>query len=1048
MKPLSLVMNAFGPYAGRVEIPFRKLGSGGLFLITGDTGAGKTTIFDAISFALYGEVSGSTRTVDTLRSDFAEDAARTEVELVFSHCGRVYTVTRNPKYARPKKNGSGFTTENADATLRFPDGSAVSGSGRVTQEVTALLGIDHRQFKQIAMIAQGEFLRLLLAENAERAAIFRRVFGTGIYLDIQKKLKEDELELKGRYEDGARMLLQDAAGVLADRGDPDYGGYFELLEKQDVNAVPEMAGRLRLCVERDGRAAGEGAGRLASLRSETERLVAAIASAEQINLLFSRLKEAGKHRVELGTLSASMDAEEKRLGLAEAALHTVDPARKAWLREKKEVERLRGDIGRFTALVQEKTKELAGLQTALETERAKEPEREELSGKIGRLNAALPRYEKLRTLGEKTAKLSGELEGVQKERKRAEDGRERLSKEKSGLEGELTALKNVDAELVARRGEAAAAEAVCMKTAELLAGIGRIRSLSSDCDLLKSRYRSAESDYRTAAARCEEMEQAFFRAQAGLLAADLEEGVPCPVCGSVSHPRKAGLEPSAPDEAELRSWKARREKLHAALEEASLRAGRADAKARSDRENLFRAASEVLADLTGTESVDALELSARSRRGEAEDRGKELRLRLSELEKKCARKSECEEEARLAAERLAASDGIIAELASRENACRVSLGAAEAESSAIRGTLSFDSEEQARRALSEWSARFEIMKRSLNEAQNALNACKSERDSAAAVLKDNTARLADASSEEKSRLGEYRRMLASAGFRDEEEFLSSLLSEPEIAALKDRITRYRDDLRRTEETVSRLQGETEGKTLVDLEMLKEKLALAQRNEGECEKELRTASVRLENNRKVLERIERALEERKMLESEYECARDLSRTANGELSGKPKLSFEQYVQASYFERVLREANRRLSSMTNGRYLLLRKETPADLRSQTGLEINVMDHYTGKIRDVKSLSGGECFKASLSLALGLSDVIQSCAGGVRVETMFIDEGFGSLDAESREQAIATLAELAQGDRLVGVISHVTELKDRIDRQIVVGKGITGSSVRVSA
>lgn len=1046
MKPVNLVMNAFGPYAGRVEIPFCKFGSGGLFLITGDTGAGKTTIFDAISFALYGEVSGSARTVDTLRSDFSGEAARTEVELVFSHREKVYSVTRNPKYTRPKKNGTGFTTENADATLRFPDGSAVSGSGRVTQEIVALLGIDHRQFKQIAMIAQGEFLRLLFAENAERAAIFRRVFGTGIYLGIQKKLKEQELDLKSRYEEGARMLLQDAAGVVAERTSQNWNRYFELLDGQDVNAVPEMTGLLETRAAEDEAAAEKGAAELRTFRADTESLVAATASAEQVNLLFFRLEEARVRLKELEARKASADAAEKRLRLAEAALHTVSPARRAWLREKEETGRLRDGIAHFTSLAEEKAKQLAVFRKTLESEQAKEPEREELSGKIAKLREAMPGYEKLRVLGERTAKLSSELQALRQDRKREEERGENLRKEKAGLEAELEMLKDTDAKLVSCRAEAAAADTEYAKTEEILAGLEKIRALSADCGALQSQYRKAEAAYRAAAALCEEKEQAFFRAQAGLLAAGLEEGTPCPVCGSLSHPHTAVPEPSAPNEAELRSLKARREKLHDALQEASLKAGRTDAKLRSDRENLFRSASEILAGLTGAENADELEASLRMRGKKAEVRRKQLRLRLAELQEQSIRKEQCEEGIRRASGQLTHLDERIAGLTSRESVCRVSFGEADAEAKAIRETLAFGSSEQARSALSEWSARLESMKRLLNQAQNAVQTCESERKSALAVLQDNTEKLASVSREEENRREEYNRALVSSGFRDEEDFLSHLLSEAGLAALKERLTRYREELRSTTDTVSRLQGETQGKSPVDLQELKERLMLAQQKEGACEKELRAVSVRLENNRKILARLKKALEERQKLEEEYECARDLSRTANGELSGKPKLSFEQYVQASYFESVLRQANRRLTSMTNGRYLLLRREKPADLRSQTGLEIDVMDHYTGKIRDVKSLSGGECFKASLALALGLSEVIQSFAGGVRVETMFIDEGFGSLDAESREQAIATLAELAGGDRLVGVISHVTELKERIDRQIIVCKGITGSSVKI--
>lgn len=1048
MKPLSLMMSAFGPYADRVVIPFEKIGTDGLFLITGDTGAGKTTIFDAISYALYGEVSGSVRTVDTLRSDFAAPGTRTEVELVFSHCGKVYTVTRNPKYQRPKKNGTGVTTENADAVLRFPDGSAVSGSGRVTQEVIGLLGIDHRQFKQIAMIAQGEFLRLLLAENAERAAIFRRVFGTGVYLGVQKKLKEQELALKSRYDDEGRALLRDASGVTADREDPDAAGYFELLEKQDVNVVPAMEEQLGRLVGREKAAAEEQALRLKNFRAETERLVAAMASAEQNNRIFADREAARQRRTELEARRPGADAEEKLLKRAETALHAVEPLRRAWRREAQAVEKLNSGTRRFADREAQKTKELAGLQKALEQEQAKEPERETLSGKISRLTADLPSYEKLRLLGERSAKLAADAEELRKKRELAVAGRDRLQKKKHALDGEMETLKNADAELVACRGEAASAEAVRAKAAEILSGAERIRALSEQYGSLQKQYRAAEAAYRESASRCEERERAFFRAQAGLLAEGLEDGTPCPVCGSVTHPQKARPEPSAPDEAELKRWKAERDARHQEMENASLQAGKADAGLRSDRQNLFRSASEVLGQLTGQESLDALALAAQSCRGEAEKRAGGLRLRLADLEEKCVRKTECEKEAQQAAAQMEHLEAQIADLTARENACRVSLGAAQAEAGAIRGSLSFESEEKARRALADWNKRLTLMKQSLDEAQRALNACRIERDSASAVLRDNAARLKEAELEEKDSLSGYRNALTSAGFSGEEDFLAALLAEPELTDRRERLSRFRDNLRAAAEEAARLEKETAGKAPVDLEGLKEKRDRARQQESACEQELRTLSVRLENNRAVLGRLTDSLAKRQSLEEAYECARDLSRTANGELTGKPKLSFEQYVQASYFERVLREANRRLASMTNGRYLLLRKDQPADLRSQTGLEINVMDHYTGKIRDVKSLSGGECFKASLALALGLSDVIQSFAGGVRVETMFIDEGFGSLDAESREQAIATLSELARGDRLVGVISHVAELQDRIGKQIIVRKGITGSSVRVSA
>ena len=364
----------------------------------------------------------------------------------------------------------------------------------------------------------------------------------------------------------------------------------------------------------------------------------------------------------------------------------------------------------------------------------------------------------------------------------------------------------------------------------------------------------------------------------------------------------------------------------------------------------------------------------------------------------------------------------------------------------MRGALPFPTLPEARNSLADLTGRLDSMKRALEEAEAAYRACLGERDGAAAVLADNRGKLERSRKEEAELRKEYESALSASGFGTEADCLAAERSEEEMEAMRRLGTEYHDDLSRARDAVRRLREQTAGKTPGDLAELGRELERKRTDQAARETAFHALSVRLENNRAVEGRLKASLAERERLEEEYACVRGLSRAANGELSGRQKLDFEQYVQAAYFGRVLRQADQRLSRMSNGRYVLLRRENPQDLRSRSGLEIDVLDNYSGKTRDVRSLSGGEAFKASLALALGLSDVVQSFAGGVKIETMFIDEGFGSLDDESRGQAVATLADLAGSDRLVGIISHVSELRERIDRQIVIQKGVNGSKIRI--
>ncbi|MCI1965353.1 MAG: SMC family ATPase [Oscillospiraceae bacterium] len=1046
MKPLNLVISAFGPYAGQVELPLRELGSGGLFLICGDTGAGKTTIFDAISYALFGEVSGSTRTVDTLRSNFAAPQSKTFVELLFSHNGKEYKILRNPSYRRPKKRGTGEATESADAVLTLPDGSVQTGSSHVTQEIVRLLGIDHRQFKQVAMIAQGEFLALLLAESSERAEIFRRVFSTDLFRRMEDLLKKRELELKRKWEDGARSILQDAALIQPEAEKPLKEALTVCLNENDINQIPQL---LQLLIDEnttDTENCKTAEAASAEARSHTEKLIAALAEARQTAQAFSALNTARSHYEQLLKHNDEMERQAAALYAAQQAESRVTPAHSALLRKQKELQNLETEITALTGKITAADQSLTELKKAAEAEHAKEAEREQLSGQIATLSSALPNYQKAAALDQLAAQLAHSFAEQDSLMTRLSENKKKLTAERLRLRAELEALATVEVDRLACQNEEQNARKICDTLTGILDSVQKIRTLITGYQATKSGYLKEETSYCKANAAYDSAEQAFLRQQAGILASGLSDEAPCPVCGSVSHPHPAKLSGSAVTGEELKRLKTARDQHHSALESVGLKLKSAETRILSDRENLRRSVNDLLCGVTGDENVQSLQQKALTARKQAEQNRSQAQKKLSTLEQQCQRKISCTSQLQETEDSLASTDQKLETVREKRNDLTASLEAKRAEAASLRTSLPYPTQKEAKTKLEHLSHRLTAMKQSLQKAEEAYRACLGERESNAAVLADNRKRLVLTRTQASELEQEYHLRLAESGFHTEKEYFDSILPAEKIKVLQQRQTDYRDDRVRTEDTIRRLEAETAGKAPADLTAMEQELTRAQQEQSAKEKAFHTISVRLENNRGVETRMKKALANRKTLEEEYACVRGLSRTANGEQSGRQKLDFEQYVQAAYFHRVLHQANRRLSAMTNGRYVLLRRESPTDLRSHSGLELDVLDHYNGKTRDVRSLSGGESFKASLSLALGLSDVVQSFAGGVKIETMFIDEGFGSLDSESRQQAIATLSELAEGNRLVGIISHVAELREQIDRQIIIQKGVNGSKIQI--
>ena len=895
MRPLRLTFSAFGPYAGEQTLELSRLGSGGLYLITGDTGAGKTTIFDAITFALFGEASGDVREASMLRSQYAAPETPTFVELTFLHNGARCTIRRNPAYQRPAKRGGGLTAESASAQLTMPDGSLVTKPREVDAAIRALIGVDRQQFSRIAMIAQGDFQKLLLADTKERQKIFRDIFKTEPFERLQKRFKQDADAQRRNFDALQSKVLQEIR---------------DLLPEQET---PPLA-------------------RDALAQAETRQNEACAAYQENQN-----------------ALDANSEAlKEIHEGLGRAA----------------EQEKARRDLLAAREALAAQVPEIERLTEALERESDRASEMTRSRARIAQLQAWLPGYAELATLLEQLRAESETLETLKAEQRKMENDSASARSELEQATQRLAELCEPGETLLLLRQEQT-------RQAQQKERLERYFDTKTELETLERQRVGAQEAFTEAFAdaqrekkRYDAMQTAFLHEQAGLLAQRLEQGRPCPVCGATHHPNPAALTQDAPTEEALKRQKAISDEAQTAAEAASRAAAVVKEKYDSRRAELERQRqalpdTDAAALLRETENAVAALLAQIAETEALQREKRDLSDRLDDLRQRAQR----------------CGDALHAKETAYSAAC-ASVTTLQNQINVRRLQLPYDTEAAAR----------------------------AEIDRLRTAVAD-----ADAARRE---------------------------AEEQLGAANQRAAELKGSIKQLSDTLSDARE-------IDADALHEKREAAEAEQTA----LHTAQTELHTQIKLREKTFQALkadlEAMEQAETRLKWLSALSDTAGGSLSGKEKLALETYVQTTFFDRILARANRHFLLMSDRQYELRRRETAADNRSQTGLELNVIDHYNGTERSVKSLSGGESFQASLSLALGMSEEIQSSAGGVRLDAMFVDEGFGSLDAEALNTAVQTLAALSDQNRLVGIISHVEELKTRIDRQIVVKKDRSGGS-----
>lgn len=924
MKPLKLTMSAFGSYAGKNVIDFTGQQQG-IFLITGDTGAGKTTIFDAITYALYNQTSGGERNGNMMRSQYARPETETYVELEFLYRGQTYRVRRNPDYKITKTLKNGKIREQKvphSVELTLPDGTVFPEKKNATDaKIIEILGLTADQFSQIVMIAQGDFLKLLYTKSDERKMIFSKLFRTDIYWKIQENLRRKSMEMDERIQENDRAFEQEKSRIIP-------------LPESEELPLDELVERLR---ERLKDALKEQNLR----RANVEELNKKITKYEEINKLFRSLEKIRQTGKELEARQAESKERRQQIENARKA-DKVLVAEQQNLRQQQEVEQSAQAIAKMTETLANDQEMFETLKTQQQEAEAKQKrEAADIQKKMLALEQSFPSYEALQNARSEEQQAKKVWEDLGK------ISEESFHKKKAGI----AALKE----------QQKRQEQVVEQT--------------------KKNWEQTSLSASESAKHYEHMYEAFLKEQAGILAENLSAGCPCPVCGSTVHPDPAKLSDHAVTELEVEQAK----KTRAAAEEKRDLAYAAFEAEKTEKQKLAQAVEKEEADFVLAQTI------AKQQRKEAEQNYVSLQKIAEQIREKLVYPS-------------------FAEAKKQYAAMQKALAAAEQE--------------------------IERKRQKVSELAEAMNTLKGQK--LAEEENQKTAKKLAAKTEK-----EYAKLLEKSGFVSEETYHLAILPERSRSKLEREEKEYESQCLRQQSEQKLLEKQVSGKTYTDTTELNEQLKAEKQALKEAEKTYMELHTAYENDRSVLQNCAVYLEKGKKLESEDQVIKSLSKTANGRLSGSAKIDFETYIQRQYFKQIIHEANKRLLTMSNHQFILkLKEEANTGRKTNEGLDLSVYSLVTDSERDVKTLSGGESFLAALAMALGLSDIVERSAGAIHPDMMFIDEGFGSLDAQSRQQAIEVLAELAGDSRMVGIISHVTELKEQIDRKLVVSRTDKGS------
>lgn len=987
MKPLSLTLNAFGPFSQPQTLDFTRIPDG-LFLICGPTGAGKTTLFDAICFALFGVASGETRQSENFKSDYADPAAMCSVTFSFSLQDKIYQIYRQPKQEKPSRTG-GMTTVPAKAELTLPDGSVIVGARETVSALEGILHLTCSQFKKVVMLAQGEFQRLLNAKSDEKQEIFRRIFDTQLYSRFSQLLAEETAQLSGRMEQVQGQLKTACASLMGDDMEPVRA--LTALEAPDYRQALLLAAPI--------------------LEEQAQRI-------EKFKAELSRL---GEQRAKVDLNAA------RQINRQFEELSALQEKQRELKKDAPEMEKLKATLQRFSQL-----REALGL---LRQEQQLSRRAEQLQERISAGRQELSRLEKahgaIQNAYETAQKEALRENGLQQELHKLYGVRELLTR--------LAQLKERGVHLEELAGRHKKREEILVLLESRRTAAQQMAQADKSLRELKT-AQSALRDYQACRSRAISLQQshlqhyqAFLMEQSAILAQELREGEPCPVCGATDHPSPAVFDGQGVSQESIQREK---KELQELLQRSADLHGRASG-------SLLALAQEF-----GQPSADpnreeeCLNLIAHCRQ--------EARLSLAEaqrcIDSAASRLKVLTNPSVLEDPRFSDAEFLAQALReSREKfaAAQEQSKAAEEERKALKTQIpsGLDTLEKLQARQNACTAQIDALRRQLENAGAALEDSRSKTQRSSAAVQGDCKVLQQTQEQLEEASAQLEEFLARAGSTRQE---AGAFSEGQEKLLHSqaRLEQYENAVTQLTAQLGALTQQLAGKAPQDLQDLSRQAQKLDEQSTACQQQLLELNSNWLLNQRNLEQMENLLQQTQELYPRYLDYSELSRVASG--SNEKRISFERYVLASYFDDVITLANARLSQMTNSRYTLRRREEREKFGRASGLDLEILDSYTGRPRHINTLSGGESFKASLALALGLADMIQMVSGGVRIETMFIDEGFGSLDPQSLDSAISTLLSLRSGGRMVGIISHVPQLRECIPCQVQVLPGTKGSSI----
>lgn len=933
MKPIKLIISAIGPYADEpLEIDFSQFSGKGLFLISGDTGAGKTTIFDAICFALYGETSGHYRDTKNLRSQYAAPGTKSYVDFYFTHQGEEYRIYRQPGYLRAKQRGEGLIEEKEKAVLYCGAETPQEGKTQVDRRIKELLSISFEQFKQIAMIAQGEFWELLNASTQERTEILRTIFMTERYQRLEQKLRERRnagLNEKKRLENSVVQYFNEAAAGPKSQLAED----LQKLQEQTAasGGAWDLAAMLDLLAALLAEDEAENALVRADLQAANQLLderKKALIEAQTNNRLLARLAEHQERQRQLAAQGPAMDGQAQLLQRQKAARREVQPVFQRW-------QEAQAQAAKTAAAIERQSQDLARAEAALQR------------------TAAVLRPEQLQQAPVQLA----ESQQQQKEWER--------------VAGDLNKLLKQD--------------------------ISDYNIAKGDLKKKQQEFKKAQDEYNELDKEYKRQEQILENCRAGILAQTLAEGQPCPVCGSTNHPRPAQLPAEAVTEADLKQSKAALEQARQAkddlLNEVENAKGGLQTQGEQLKQQVLKALDEAGQPQTEeTAKGEVLTAQLQQAAQDIDGKIKDEKRKQRELGQKCLAYIEA---ARLKGGQTARPAGV-----------KQAIELAQQAAAALQGSKA------------ELAGSLKTLRKNLNKQQV----------------------------EAEKLQGNFAAVLQEKGFADEAQFKSLLATEEEISQTEELLNQYWQDVQTNEKQLAQAMEDAAGKTRQDEAALQQQVQAQAQLVADLQTESNLLQMRLKQNRRLQQNIAAQKEPLVAACQESQLCSQLYNLISGNISEKNKITFEQYIQAAGFDNIIAAANRRLLPMSDGQFELFRVQEAGNKRSKASLDLEVQDNFTGQRRPVGNLSGGESFKASLSLALGLSDTVSGDLGGVQMDVLFVDEGFGTLDRKSIENALDILLSLSGANKLVGIISHREELVENIPQQIRVRKSKNGSSIEI--